>query len=90
MSRPTLTPEQQAEAQRIYQLRRRATDDDLRDMAELLAGKETVLQIALGSGISKQSVYKYRDLWLDYYIVLLNGPQLRPHPDLFELTVTEA
>ena len=57
--------------------------------AELLAGKETVLQIALGSGISKQSVYKYRDLWLDYNIVLLNGPQLRPHPDLFELTVTE-
>jgi hypothetical protein len=39
MARPSLTPEQQAEAQRIYDVLRRATDADLRDVAELLAGK---------------------------------------------------
>jgi hypothetical protein len=39
MARPTLTPQQQAEAQRIYEVLRRATDADLRDMAELLASK---------------------------------------------------
>ena len=39
MARPTLTPEQQAEAQRIYEVIRGAADADLRDMAELLAGK---------------------------------------------------
>jgi len=39
MARPPLTPEQQAEAQRLYEVLRRVTDADLRDMAELLAGK---------------------------------------------------
>jgi hypothetical protein len=39
MSRPTLTPEQRAEAQRIYEVLRSATDADLREVAELLAGK---------------------------------------------------
>ncbi len=39
MARPSLTPEQQAEAQRIYEILRRVTDADLRDLAELLAGK---------------------------------------------------
>jgi hypothetical protein len=36
---PNLTPEQQAEAQRLYQLRKQATDDDLLRMARLLASK---------------------------------------------------
>ena len=39
MARPSLTPEQQAEAQRIYEVLRRTSDTDLRDLAELLAGK---------------------------------------------------
>ena len=39
MARPTLTPQQQAEAQRLYEVLRRVTDADLRDMAELLASK---------------------------------------------------
>jgi hypothetical protein len=39
MARPTLTPEQQAEAQRIYEVLRGAADADLRELAELLAGK---------------------------------------------------
>jgi hypothetical protein len=34
-----LTPEQQAEAERIYQILRARTDDDLRQLAQLLAGK---------------------------------------------------
>lgn len=37
---PTLlTPEQQAEAERIYQILRERTDADLRQLAQLLAGK---------------------------------------------------
>jgi hypothetical protein len=39
MSHPPLTPEQQAEAQRIYEALRQAADADLRAVAELLAGK---------------------------------------------------
>lgn len=39
MDRPTLTPEQQTEAQRIYNVLRQAADNDLRDLAELLASK---------------------------------------------------
>ncbi len=39
MARPTLTPQQQAEARRIYEVLRGAADADLRDMAELLASK---------------------------------------------------
>ena len=39
MSRPELTPDQQAEAERIYQSLRQAADADLRELAELLAGK---------------------------------------------------
>lgn len=39
MNRPTLTPEQQAEAQRLYDVLRQAADTDLRDLAELLASK---------------------------------------------------
>jgi hypothetical protein len=39
MARPPLTPEQQAEAQRIYEVLRSAADADLRGVAELLAGK---------------------------------------------------
>ena len=39
MLRPSLTPEQQAEAQRLYEVLRRVTDADLHDLAELLAGK---------------------------------------------------
>ncbi len=39
MDRPPLTPQQQAEAQRIYQVLRNAADNDLRDLAELLASK---------------------------------------------------
>lgn len=38
-SRPTLTPEQQAEAERIRQALLDASDDDLRELAELLATK---------------------------------------------------
>jgi hypothetical protein len=34
-----LTPEQQAEAERIYQILRERTDDDLRQLAQLLASK---------------------------------------------------
>jgi hypothetical protein len=39
MARPSLTPEQQAEAHRIYEVLRQNTDADLRQMAELLASK---------------------------------------------------
>jgi hypothetical protein len=39
MHRPPLTPEQQAEAQRIYDVLRQAADADLRDLAQLLAAK---------------------------------------------------
>jgi hypothetical protein len=39
MDRPTLNPEQQAEAQRIYDVLRQAADADLRGLAELLAAK---------------------------------------------------
>jgi len=39
MARPPLTPDQQAEAQRLYDILRRTTDADLREMAELLAAK---------------------------------------------------
>lgn len=39
MDRPTLSPEQQAEAQRIYDVLRQAADTDLRDLAEMLASK---------------------------------------------------
>jgi hypothetical protein len=39
MSHPTLTPEQQAEAQRIYEALRQAADADLRAVAELLASR---------------------------------------------------
>ena len=39
MDRPTLTLEQQAEAQRIYDILRQAADADLRQLAELLAAK---------------------------------------------------
>lgn len=37
--RPDLTPEQTAEAERIYQVLRAASDDDHRRIAELLASK---------------------------------------------------
>jgi hypothetical protein len=37
--RPNLTPEQTAEAERIYQVLRAASDDDHRRIAELLASK---------------------------------------------------
>jgi len=40
MDRPTLTPEQQTEAQRIYEVLRQATDADLHDLAQLLAAKD--------------------------------------------------
>jgi hypothetical protein len=39
MDTPTLTPEQQAEADRIYEILRRNTEKDLREMAQLLASK---------------------------------------------------
>ena len=39
MDRPILTTQQQAEAQRIYDVLRQAADADLRDLAELLATK---------------------------------------------------
>jgi hypothetical protein len=39
MSRATLTPQQQAEAQRIYEALRHAAEDDLRALAELLAAQ---------------------------------------------------
>jgi hypothetical protein len=39
MADPTLTAEQEAEAQRLYQLLKQACDDDLRQMARLLASK---------------------------------------------------
>jgi len=39
MDRPTLTPEQQAEGQRIYDVLRQAADADLRELAQLLAAK---------------------------------------------------
>ena len=39
MSQPLLSPEQQAEAERIYQILRERTDDDLRQLAALLASK---------------------------------------------------
>jgi len=39
MHRPTLTPEQQVEAQRLYDVLRQAADADLRDLAHLLAAK---------------------------------------------------
>jgi len=39
MDRTPLTPEQQAEAERIYEILRARTDDDLRQLAQLLASK---------------------------------------------------
>jgi hypothetical protein len=39
MSPTPLTPEQQAQAERIYQIPRERTDADLRQLAELLASK---------------------------------------------------
>jgi hypothetical protein len=39
MPRTPLTPEQQAEAQRIYDALKAAVDSDLRQIAELLASK---------------------------------------------------
>jgi hypothetical protein len=39
MDRPTLTPQQQAQAQRIYDVLRQAADADLRELAQLLAAK---------------------------------------------------
>jgi hypothetical protein len=39
MPRQPLTPEQQAEAQRIYEALRAAADQPLREIAELLAAK---------------------------------------------------
>jgi hypothetical protein len=39
MNQPALTPEQQAEAERIYQILRERADADLRQLAELLASK---------------------------------------------------
>jgi hypothetical protein len=39
MTAPSLTPEQQARAERLYELLRQATDQDLRQLAELLARK---------------------------------------------------
>jgi hypothetical protein len=39
MDRPTLTPDQQAEAQRIYDVLRQAADADLHNLAQLLATK---------------------------------------------------
>jgi hypothetical protein len=39
MTAASLTPEQQAEAERIYQILRERTDTDLRQLAELLASK---------------------------------------------------
>jgi len=39
MTRQPLTPDQQAEADRIYQTLRQAADQDLRALAELLASK---------------------------------------------------
>ncbi|MGZ3415833.1 MAG: hypothetical protein ACXVAT_18600 [Isosphaeraceae bacterium] len=39
MSQSPLTPEQAATAERIYQTLRQATDSDLRQLSELLAGK---------------------------------------------------
>ncbi len=38
-SRPDLTPEQKAEAERIYQVLRATSDDEHRRIAELLASK---------------------------------------------------
>ncbi len=40
MNERTLSAEQQAEAERIYQILKARTDADLRDLAELLACKE--------------------------------------------------
>jgi hypothetical protein len=39
MDCPPLTPDQQAEAERIYAILRARTDDDLRQLATLLASK---------------------------------------------------
>lgn len=39
MDRPTLTPQQQAQAQHISDVLRQAADADLRDLAEMLASK---------------------------------------------------
>lgn len=39
MDAPALNPEQQDEANRIYEILRRNTDKDLRDIARLLASK---------------------------------------------------
>ena len=39
MSRPELTPEQQAEAQRIERILMESVRDDIRSLAELLASK---------------------------------------------------
>jgi hypothetical protein len=40
VSQQPLNPEQQAEAERIYQILKARTDDDLRQLAELLASKQ--------------------------------------------------
>lgn len=40
MSRPPLTPQQQADVERLVQLLRDKTDQDLRELAELLVRKE--------------------------------------------------
>jgi hypothetical protein len=39
MDTPTLTPEQQEEADRIYEILRRNSEKDLRQLAQLLASK---------------------------------------------------
>ena len=39
MQTPALSPEQQEEADRIYEILRRNSEKDLRDLAELLASK---------------------------------------------------
>src|SRR5207249_731820 len=57
--------------------------------ASLLGGCETVPQIATAAKISKESAYKYRDMWLKYGIVLVNGEQVSPHPEIRNLTGTE-
>jgi hypothetical protein len=55
----------------------------------LLGGKETVPEIADTSGIVKDTAYKYVDLWLEYNIVLRNGPRVSLHPDIYHSTKTE-
>ncbi len=60
-----------------------------RAWSALLEGKDTVPQIADTSGVSKDTAYKYLDLWLKYDIVLLNGPHVSLHPDLSSSTKTD-